>query len=173
MFFFLTDNSDKKICSFSWSRHSKRKINLASKNRQLMLFNVKKIIWSGETLRFVRRNWLSLRGILGSCSIQMVTNYKIWPFKSENLLHSISIVYSKGVKHIDEIKFPTYNDILIAFHTYLWSHYFYLCKLFPRDINCAVYSFSSSTQQMLYLIFSTTNISRLYQMRLSNFFLNI
>lgn len=90
---FPRNNSDKKICSFSWSGHSKWKSNLASKNKQLMLFSVKKILWSWKTLQDVKRNCHSLRGILGSCSIQMVTKYKIWPFKSETLLHSISIGY--------------------------------------------------------------------------------
>lgn len=90
---FPRNNSDKKICSFSWSGHSKWKSNLASKNKQLMLFSVKKILWSWKTLQDVKRNCHSLRGILGSCSIQMVTKYKVWPFKSETLLHSISIEY--------------------------------------------------------------------------------
>lgn len=42
---------------------------------------------------------LPLKGILGSYSIQMVTKYKIWPFKSEKLLHNIS----KILQHPDEM----------------------------------------------------------------------
>lgn len=89
-----------------------------------MLFNVKKMLWREEEKHY--KMWEESATLWEVFKEAVV--YKSSPNTKSGLssLKNCFTVYPKGLKHIDEIKFPAYNDILIAFHINLLDSLFSL-----------------------------------------------